>query len=150
MRHVFLSIAVFAIIAAGPWLLWTVDLSGTPETPALPHKWDGDKSYLGGGSQNLGQTALAAPGGPDTHATLEIFSGTIRNTDHAARSQLSVGDDHATLKIIGGKISNSGNHAETAGAATSLEPHAILEIRDGKVARVRRAETPNSRASSGG
>jgi hypothetical protein len=154
VRHVFLPIAVFAIVAAVPWLLWTVDLVDTaPERPALSHKWAGDKSRaMDRNSQSLGQSVVAPAGkGPNTHATLKIVGGRIGNADDGASSQLSSGGDYAPLKIIRGKIANSDNQAEiTPDGPGLLEPHAILEIREGKVARMRRAGAPSSRASSGG
>ena len=155
MRHVFLPLAVFAILAAAPWLLWATDLGSTlPDTSASQHKRGSDEpraalQAMDRKSEKSVQSTVAAPAiSAGGHATLEIVRGRIRNGAHPQRSNEN---DHPTLKIIGGKIGNSGNQRmNTPTAAISLEPHAILEIKDGKVARIRRAGPLYSRGLSGG
>ena len=155
VRHVFFPLAVFAIVAAAPWLLWATDLGSTFRDMApVQHKGGRDEpraalQALDGKPRKWGQSTVAAPGvSAGGQATLEIVRGRIRNGAHPQRSN---GNDHPTLKIVGGKLGDSGNQpVTTPTAAISLEPHAILEIRDGKVVRIRRAGPLYSRGLSGG
>jgi hypothetical protein len=153
LRQVLVPGAVFATIATMPWIVSSIDSRGPiAQAPLLKERAESHASAKTSEFRtDTSEAKAVATAGADVHASLEIIEGRIRNRGGtAAQPQVSAVDDHATINIVGGKIANPGNTAGTVpGAVTPLEPHAILEIRQGSIYREHKVQFPYTARAGG-
>ena len=137
-RRYFFAAALLACIGTVLWLILSsvsrgpISVLSAPQDSHERKHSESHASFLGAVTDGGARTSAEAP------ATLEIAEGkspiaTEKPVEKPARNSQSVTTNRRS-EVTGGKISNPANEAGIAhGKPTLPEPHAILEIRDGRI-----------------